>query len=48
MLGRWLWPDPNCSTPSGRRPMKAWVVVRPEHREVWPELAEAALAKVRH
>ena len=34
--------------PSGRRPMKAWVVVRPEHREVWPELAEAALAKVRH
>ena len=34
--------------PSGKRPMKAWVVVRPEHREVWPELAEAALAKVRH
>ena len=33
--------------PSGRRPMKAWVVVRPEHREVWPELAEAALTKVR-
>lgn len=32
--------------PSGMRPMKAWVVVRPEHREVWPELAEAALAKV--
>jgi hypothetical protein len=33
--------------PSGRRPMKAWVVVRPEHRDVWPEFAEAALAKVR-
>ena len=33
--------------PSGRRPMKAWVVVRPEHREVWPELAESALARVR-
>jgi hypothetical protein len=32
--------------PSGMRPMKAWVVVRPEHRELWPELAEAALAKV--
>ena len=32
--------------PSGRRPMKAWVVIRPEHHEVWPELAEAALAKV--
>ena len=32
--------------PSGMRPMKAWVVVRPEHREVWPELAEAALGKV--
>jgi hypothetical protein len=32
--------------PSGRRPMKAWVVVRPEHHEVWPELAEAAWAKV--
>ena len=32
--------------PSGTRPMKGWVVVRPEHREVWPELAEAALAKV--
>ena len=32
--------------PSGMRPMKAWVVVPPEHREVWPELAEAALAKV--
>ena len=32
--------------PSGKRPMKAWVVVRPEHREVWPDLAEAALAKV--
>ncbi len=32
--------------PSGMRPMKAWVVVGPEHRELWPELAEAALAKV--
>jgi len=32
--------------PSGRRPMKAWVVVPPEHHDVWPELAEAALAKV--
>jgi len=30
----------------GGRPMKEWVVVPPSHREVWPELAEAALAKV--
>jgi hypothetical protein len=32
--------------PMGGRPMKEWVVVPPSHREVWPELAEAALAKV--
>jgi hypothetical protein len=33
--------------PSGNRPMREWVVVRPEHQDRWTELAEAALDKVR-
>jgi hypothetical protein len=33
--------------PSGNRPMREWVVVGPGNRDRWPELAEAALRKVR-
>jgi hypothetical protein len=33
--------------PSGRRPMREWVVVTAEHQALWPEFAEAAFAKVR-
>lgn len=33
--------------PSGSRPMREWVVVRPESQDRWTELAEAALDKVR-
>jgi hypothetical protein len=33
--------------PMGGRPMREWVVVPAEHHQDWPELAEAALAKVR-
>lgn len=33
--------------PSGNRPMREWVVVRPEHQDHWTALAEAALDKVR-
>jgi hypothetical protein len=33
--------------PMGGRPMREWVVVPAAHQADWPELAEAALAKVR-
>ena len=33
--------------PMGGRPMREWVVVPSAHQATWPELAEAALAKVR-
>jgi hypothetical protein len=33
--------------PSGGRPMREWVVVRPDHQDRWLAYAEAALAKVR-
>lgn len=33
--------------PSGKRPMREWVVVAAKHRERWPELAEAAMSKVK-
>jgi hypothetical protein len=33
--------------PMGGRPMREWVVVDAEHQAAWPELADAALAKVR-
>ncbi len=32
--------------PMGGRPMREWVVVRPEHRATWPELADAAIGYV--
>jgi hypothetical protein len=33
--------------PSGGRPMREWVVVTVEHRDRWPQLTEAAMAKAR-
>jgi hypothetical protein len=32
---------------SGNRPMREWVVVAAKHKSRWPELAEAAMGKVR-
>jgi len=33
--------------PSGGRPMREWVVVRPDHFDRWAQLAAAAFGKVR-
>jgi hypothetical protein len=33
--------------PMAGRPMREWVVVPPDHLDAWPDLAEAALAKIR-
>jgi hypothetical protein len=33
--------------PSGKRPMREWVVVAAKHKQRWPEFAGAAMGKVR-
>jgi hypothetical protein len=33
--------------PSGSRPMREWLVVTVEHQDRWPQLAKAAMDKVR-
>ena len=33
--------------PSGKRPMREWIVVTVDHQGRWPQLAEAAVAKAR-